>query len=163
LERSKLEDDRMTIHTRAEIERQLRLRLVPRTDNRDALIELGFTPAYPHLARDVYYGALWMRAIDAHKDSAAGRRSDAKTLVIERAFHVGADRLARRIRLRCAVPCAAVTLRSRDYSPLSARRVLRVVPNADVAAETLRAPKFDDDGPPFERGTRIRICAATRS
>ncbi len=135
MERSKLEDDRMTIHTRAEIERQLRLRLVPCTDNRDALIELGFTPAYPQLARDAYYGALWMRAIDAHKDSTAERRSDAKTLVIERAFQVGANRPARRLRLRRAVLCAAVKLRSRAYSPLSARRFLGIVPNGDVAAK----------------------------
>jgi hypothetical protein len=132
---TKLEDERMTVHTRSEIERQLRLRLVPCTDNRGALVELGFTPAYPHLARDVYYGALWTRTIDAHKDPIAGRRSNAKALVVERAFHVGTERRARRIRLRRAGPCAAVTMRKRAYSPLRARRFGGVALHGDAADE----------------------------
>ena len=119
----------MTVHTRPEIERQLRQRLVPRTDNREALIELGFSPAYPHLARDRYYGAIWTRAIDTDRDSTAPSRSNAKTLVVERAFHVSAKRRARRVRWRRAALCAALATRSRTYSPLSARRFVRTVPN----------------------------------
>jgi hypothetical protein len=142
LEESKLKDDLMTVHTRAEIERQLRHRVVPRTDNRNALLELGFTPAYPHLAHDAYYGALWMRAIDAHADSSAGRRLDARTLVIERAFHVGVNRRARRIRLRRVGPCAAVTKRGRAYRPLRARRFLGVVRKHALQLEKSSVEEF---------------------
>jgi hypothetical protein len=117
----------MTVHTRPEIERQLRQRIVPCTDNREALVELGFMPAYPQLAHDVYYGALWTRTVGAHNDPAAPPRSNAKMLVVERAFHVDAERRARRIRLRRAGRCAAVTTRSRAYFPLRARRLVGVV------------------------------------
>ncbi len=76
-----------TSHTRAEIERELRLCFVPQTDNRDALIDLGFTPAYPALetASD---GVLWTRVIEACLDSQAVRRSDRRMLAIQRAVFV---------------------------------------------------------------------------
>jgi hypothetical protein len=124
-----------TVHTRPEIERQLRLRQTPRTDNRNALIELGFTPAYPHLARDVYYGAIWTRAMDAHDGAVAGRGAHSRALVMERAFHVRTERRARRMRLRRAGHCAAVARRSRTYSPLRASRFtsVRRVRTADEA------------------------------
>jgi hypothetical protein len=125
----------MTVHTRPEIERLLRQRLVPRTDNREALIELGFSPAYPHLARDRYYGAIWTRAIDTSRDSTAPSRANAKTLVVERAFHVSAKRRSRRVRWRRAALCGALATRSRTYSPLSARRFVRIAQNGNVAAE----------------------------
>lgn len=53
------------MHDREEIERRLRLRLIPETDRRDALIELGFTRVYPQLAQGPYYRAMWTRAIEA--------------------------------------------------------------------------------------------------
>jgi hypothetical protein len=117
----------MTVHTRLEIERQLRQRKVPCTQNREALVELGFMPAYPHLLHDVYYGALWTRVVDAHNDPAAPPRPNAKMLVVERAVHIGAEHRAHRIRLRRAGRCSAVTTRRRAYFPLRARRVVGVV------------------------------------
>ncbi len=111
-----------TAHTRPEIERQLRHRRVPRTDNREALIELGFTPAYPQLALHAYYGALWTRAVDSPQESGPRSRSQPKTLVVERAFHVRARRPAPRFRLRHAGELRAAMLPSRAYFPLSARR-----------------------------------------
>jgi len=135
----------MTVHTRPEIERQLRQRIVPRTDNREALVELGFMPAYPHLLHDVYYGALWTRAVEAHNDPAAPPHSNSKMLVVERAFHVAPQRRARRIQLRRAGRCAAVTARSRAYFPLPARRLVGVVvrerdPNRDLHANIEPGP-----------------------
>lgn len=129
-----MSDSKSTVHTRAEIERQLRMRQTPRTDNRNALLDLGFTPAYPHLARDMYYGAIWTRAIDAHDGSIARRGSHTRTLVMERAFHVRAER-TRRMRLRRAGSCAAITRDRRRYCPLGAGEftgVLRVKPAGDV-------------------------------
>ena len=133
-------------HTRFDIERLLRLRLTPRTDNRKALIELGFTPAYPHLATDAYYGGLWTRAIDAHDGSRTSRGAHTRTLVVERAFHVSAKRRPRRLVLRSAKCCAAVRTPSRTYTPLRARRfagAARVRP----AEKKARATETSGAGP----------------
>ncbi len=118
---------RVKVHTRLEIERALRERMVPCTDNREALVELGFMPAYPHLAHDVYYGSLWTRAVDANNDPAAPPRPNAKMLVMERAVHIAAKRRTHRIRLRRAGRCLAVTTRNRAYCPLPACRLVGLV------------------------------------
>jgi hypothetical protein len=68
-------------HTREEIERvAMRLPCVP-TDNRDALIELGFERMYPETASG-YESRLWTRSVDSgYVGSGSGRK-----LIIQRAF-----------------------------------------------------------------------------
>ncbi len=66
-------------HTREEIERlAFRLPCVP-TDNRDALIALGFERMYPHAASG-YDSHLWMRSVDS------GYNAGARRLIVQRAF-----------------------------------------------------------------------------
>ena len=73
-------------HTREEIERfALRLPCVP-TDNRDALIALGFQRMYPQVPSG-YESHLWTRSVDAN--TIAGSSSQARKLVIQRAFLEG--------------------------------------------------------------------------
>jgi hypothetical protein len=68
-------------HTREEIERlAIRLPCVP-TDNRDALLELGFERMYPQAASG-YESRMWVRSVDSgYIGSATGRK-----LVVQRAF-----------------------------------------------------------------------------
>jgi hypothetical protein len=70
-------------HSREAIERALtRLHCVP-TDNRDALLALGFERMYPQVGTG-YYSHLWVRSIDAgdHIRPASGRRQ----MVVQRAY-----------------------------------------------------------------------------
>jgi hypothetical protein len=66
-------------HTREEIERlAFRLPCVP-TDNRDALVALGFERMYPQAASG-YDSHLWMRSVDS------GSRTGGRRLIVQRAF-----------------------------------------------------------------------------
>lgn len=70
-------------HTQEEIERlAFRLPCVP-TDNRDALVALGFERMYPQ-AMSGYDSHLWARSVDAgyNSDGGIGRRK----LIVQRAF-----------------------------------------------------------------------------
>ena len=51
------------VHSGADIVKVLRHGLTPITDNQSALIELGFSRAYPQL-RSGYDAAVWERSID---------------------------------------------------------------------------------------------------
>jgi hypothetical protein len=80
-------------HNREEIEREARrLHCVP-TDNRDALIALGFERMYPQVVAG-YESHLWIRSVDA--DYHAGATGNARRRVIQRAFLAGASRHAER-------------------------------------------------------------------
>jgi hypothetical protein len=69
-------------HTREEIERlAFRLPCVP-TDNRDALIELGFERMYPQTASG-YESHLWVRSVDSGKP---GSMCNGRKLILQRAF-----------------------------------------------------------------------------
>lgn len=69
-------------HSKDEIEHAaLRLHCVP-TDNRDALISLGFEPMYPQIASG-YDSHLWGRVVDT--ESSAGI-SNHRKLVVQRAY-----------------------------------------------------------------------------
>jgi hypothetical protein len=82
-------------HNREEIERAaLRLPCVP-TDNRDALIALGFERMYPQVAAG-YESHLWVRSVDSGCNNGANS-SGRKKLVVQRAFLDGpADKSRRR-------------------------------------------------------------------
>jgi hypothetical protein len=64
---------RTTVHSTVDIQNLLRRGLTPITDNRAALVELGFQRAYPQAARG-YEATIWERAIDAAKRSPDGHR-----------------------------------------------------------------------------------------
>ena len=69
-------------HSREEIESALlRLHCVP-TDNREALLALGFAPMYPKATKG-YESRLWVRSIDSGYDSSLG---NGRKLVLQRAF-----------------------------------------------------------------------------
>ena len=70
-------------HTIEEIDRAARILMCVPTDNRDALIALGFERMYPQCASG-YESHLWVRAIDAggRYDATTGR----KKLVMQRAY-----------------------------------------------------------------------------
>ena len=69
-------------HSKDEIEHAaLRLHCVP-TDNRDALISLGFEPMYPQIASR-YDSHLWARVVESN--GSAGR-SKGRKLVVQRAY-----------------------------------------------------------------------------
>jgi hypothetical protein len=72
---------RTIVHSTADIEKLLRHGLAPITDNRTALVELGFQRAYPQIARG-YESTIWERAIDAATRSRDGDRM----LIRQRAF-----------------------------------------------------------------------------
>jgi hypothetical protein len=77
-------------HSPEEIERAaLRLPCVP-TDNRNALVTLGFERMYPQ-ATSGYDSHLWVRAIDSEYSS--GASGSRRKLVVQRAF---LDRSARK-------------------------------------------------------------------
>jgi hypothetical protein len=59
----------------------LRRGLAPMTDNRDALLALGFERAYPQIAVG-YESTIWERTVDIPRRSSAG----ARMLIRERAF-----------------------------------------------------------------------------
>lgn len=68
------------VHSSDAIASLLRRGLSPITDNRDALLALGFARAYPHVARG-YESTIWERSVD-YSNAACGRRMLAR----ERAF-----------------------------------------------------------------------------
>jgi hypothetical protein len=76
----------MIVHTTADIERELRFGRTPQTDNRSALIALGFEPAMPHLRDD----GTWIRPVEVTPVDFAGRRTRAvrRVLALERAVFV---------------------------------------------------------------------------
>ena len=74
--------NRALTHTAEEIAALLRRGLSPITDNREALLELGFERAYPQI-RSGYDATIWERAIE-HRSATDGRR----VLARERAFLV---------------------------------------------------------------------------
>jgi hypothetical protein len=70
-------------HNREQIEwAAVRLYCVP-TDNRDALLSLGFERMYPQVASG-YESHLWARSIDS--DYNAGTMKKGRKLVMQRAF-----------------------------------------------------------------------------
>jgi len=69
-------------HRREDIERALvRLHCVP-TDNREALLALGFEPMYPEATKG-YESHLWVRSIDSGHGSSL---RNGRKLVLQRAF-----------------------------------------------------------------------------
>jgi hypothetical protein len=75
-------------HTQEEIERlALRLPCVP-TDNRDALVALGFERLYPR-AVSGYDSHLWVRSVDSGYN--AGASADGRKLIVQRAFLDGSS------------------------------------------------------------------------
>jgi hypothetical protein len=76
----------MIVHTTADIERELRFGRTPQTDNRSALIALGFEPAMPHLRDD----STWIRPVEKTPVDFSGRRTRAvrRVLALERAVFV---------------------------------------------------------------------------
>lgn len=64
---------RAIVHSTADIETLLRRGLTPITDNRTALLELGFQRAYPQIVRG-YEATIWERGIDAASRSRDGHR-----------------------------------------------------------------------------------------
>jgi hypothetical protein len=69
-------------HSREEIERALRrLHCVP-TDNRDALLALGFQRMYPQV-KSGYHSHLWVRSVDAGYSSSL---CNGRKLIMQRAF-----------------------------------------------------------------------------
>ena len=72
---------RVTVHSLEDIAAMLRRGLAPITDNRDALIALGFERAYPQVTSG-YDAGIWERAMELPHRS----RDGARMLVRERAF-----------------------------------------------------------------------------
>jgi hypothetical protein len=70
-----------TVHSVEAIEALLRRGLTPKTDNREALIELGFVRSSPAAAAG-YDESLWERSVDNKSTPAGGQR----VLVRERAI-----------------------------------------------------------------------------
>lgn len=64
---------RAIVHSTADIENLLHRGLTPVTDNRAALLDLGFQRAYPQIVRG-YDATIWERAIDATSRSRDGSR-----------------------------------------------------------------------------------------
>ena len=71
---------RALTHTIEEIDAVLRRGLSPITDNRDALVALGFEPAYPQI-RTGYDSTIWERSVEYGTNTAGYR-----TLARQRAF-----------------------------------------------------------------------------
>lgn len=75
-------------HTQEEIERlAFRLSCVP-TDNRDALVALGFERMYPQ-AVSGYDSHLWTRSVDSGYSAAQGMHG--RKLIVQRAFLEGSS------------------------------------------------------------------------
>src|SRR5579875_529155 len=64
-----------TVSTKEQIERELRLGLIPAADNAAVLREMGFEPLYPHV-RDGYHEKLWGRQIEAESERGVATRND---------------------------------------------------------------------------------------
>lgn len=64
---------RAIVHSTADIENLLHRGLTPITDNRAALLELGFQRAYPQIVRG-YDATIWERAVDAATRARDGQR-----------------------------------------------------------------------------------------
>ena len=69
------------VHTPEAIQAMLQRGLAPITDNRDALLALGFERAYPQVARG-RDSTIWERSIELPRRGAAGSR----LLARERAY-----------------------------------------------------------------------------
>lgn len=63
-----------TVQTQEQLEHQLRLGIVPATDNRTLLLDMGFQPLYPHV-RDGYHENLWGRQVDVEAGAGGRRRA----------------------------------------------------------------------------------------
>jgi hypothetical protein len=70
-----------TVHSREAIEALLRRGATPKTDNRDALIALGFVRSSPR-ANGGYDETIWERSVDRAERSISGHR----VMVRERAI-----------------------------------------------------------------------------
>ncbi|HYZ15748.1 MAG TPA: hypothetical protein VE591_05075 [Candidatus Acidoferrum sp.] len=81
------------VHTCNDIRELLRRGLTPITDNPEALIELGFTRAFPEHERD-FESTIWERRVDVGQRTQDG----VKQLVRERAFLYTHDAVRRRAR-----------------------------------------------------------------
>jgi hypothetical protein len=79
----------LTVNSLEAINNLLRRGLTPVTEKRDALLNLGFARAYPHVASG-YEATIWERAVEYGRRAAAGSR----LLVRQRAIltHGGAQR-----------------------------------------------------------------------
>jgi hypothetical protein len=62
-----------TVHSPEAIENLLRRGLTPITENREALVELGFSRAYPQVARG-YDATIWERAVEHGRRASDGSR-----------------------------------------------------------------------------------------
>jgi hypothetical protein len=62
------------LETKEQIERQLRLGIVPETDNRSLLCDMGFQPLYPHV-QDGYHENLWGRQVETTASGSGRRRA----------------------------------------------------------------------------------------
>jgi hypothetical protein len=106
-----------TVHTIDAIQTLLRRGLMPVTDNRDALLELGFERTYPQVASG-YEATLWERSIELDQRSRGGYRMLARQrAVLELATRPGAAEGGRRERgplASRAVPRPATLSRDRD-------------------------------------------------
>jgi hypothetical protein len=69
------------VHTSEAIQTLLRRGLTPVTDNRNALLELGFERAYPQIERG-YEATLWERSIELDQRSRQGYRIRARERAI---------------------------------------------------------------------------------
>jgi len=79
----------LRVSFRQEIERLLLLGLAPITDNGAALIDLGFSRAYPNAIAG-YESTVWERSLDhGYRQTGRGLR---RTLVRQRAFLVAEKR-----------------------------------------------------------------------
>jgi hypothetical protein len=61
------------VHSADAIQSLLRRGLSPITDNRDALLELGFDRAYPQIPRG-YESTIWERSVEHERASSGHRR-----------------------------------------------------------------------------------------
>jgi hypothetical protein len=61
----------LTVNSLEAIENLLRRGLTPVTENRDALLDLGFARAYPHIASG-YEATIWERAVEYGRRAADG-------------------------------------------------------------------------------------------
>jgi hypothetical protein len=71
------------VTTKEQLLRQLQLGLVPATENREILLELGFQPLYPQAA-DGYHEHLWGRPVSIER-----RSRGCLQMAIQRAYLAG--------------------------------------------------------------------------
>ncbi|MDE2571523.1 MAG: hypothetical protein KGM44_03255 [bacterium] len=70
------------VHDPEGIQRMLRHGLAPVTDNRQALMALGFAAKYPN-GRDAYERGIWSRSVDH-----GYRSSDFRRMLVEQIAHL---------------------------------------------------------------------------